>query len=155
MDLPIQHYKENGTDEQLAMRTEWEPCLAHHPPLQSFACDAELAERGSSGGGGGIGAPPPPPPPSKRRFRSPTSRSKAGEPDGKMRDNLMERQVTANDAFCQHCRPAAKPSFGASPRHLIQPASRGQLNPRSYRLSCAASIMQLRCSPDRGRVSSY
>lgn len=100
MDLPIQHYKENGTDDQLAMRTEWEPCLAHHPPLQSFGCDAELAERG--GGGGGGGGPPPPPPPSKRRFRSPTSRTKGTDAmmvgvDGKMRDNLMERQVTIND----------------------------------------------------------
>jgi hypothetical protein len=99
MDLPIQHYKENGAEEQLqqslAMRTEWEPCLAHHPPLQSFGCDAELAERG--------GGPPPPPPPSKRRFRSPTSRNKPNDSamcatmddrHGKMRETLMERQVT-------------------------------------------------------------
>lgn len=98
MDLPIQHYKENGAEEQLqqslAMRTEWEPCLAHHPPLQSFGCDAELAERGG---------PPPPPPPSKRRFRSPTSRNKPNDSamcatmddrHGKMRETLMERQVT-------------------------------------------------------------
>ncbi|XP_046444687.1 endothelin-converting enzyme 2-like isoform X1 [Daphnia pulex] len=98
MDLPIQHYKENGAEEQLqqslAMRTEWEPCLAHHPPLQSFGCDAELAERG--------GGPPPPPPPSKRRFRSPTSRNKPNDSamcatmddrHGKMRETLMERQV--------------------------------------------------------------
>ena len=114
MDLSIQHYKEhNGTLEDLqqqqqqqhpslAMRTEWEPCLAHHPPLQSFSCDADLAERG----------PPPPPPPSKRRFRSPTSSrgGKSGSSDAAMmggsgipiderhgskgmRDTLMGRQV--------------------------------------------------------------
>ena len=80
MDLSIQHYKEhNGTEDSLqqhpggslAMRTEWEPCLAHHPPLQSFtSCDADL----SSGERG-----PPPPPPSKRRFRSPTSLGRAGK----------------------------------------------------------------------------
>lgn len=114
MDFPIQHYsssssKENGSEQELqqslAMRTEWEPCLAHHPPLQSFGCaDAELAERG--GGGVGIGGgPPPPPPPSKRRFRSPTSRNKPNNDNsamcatgmddrhGKMRETLMGRQV--------------------------------------------------------------
>lgn len=104
MDLPIQHYKENGAEEQLqqslAMRTEWEPCLAHHPPLQSFGCDAELAERG--------GGPPPPPPPSKRRFRSPTSRNKPNDSatcatmddrHGKMRETLMDRQVNNKFIF--------------------------------------------------------
>ena len=85
MDLPIQHYKENGSDDQLqqslAMRTEWEPCLAHQS-MQNF--DAELAERA-----------PPPPPPSKRRFRSPTA-CKLSPPDdrsSKGRETLMERQV--------------------------------------------------------------
>ena len=106
MDLAIQHYKENGGAEELqlqqslAMRTEWEPCLAHHPPLQSFGCDAELAERG--------GGPPPPPPPSKRRFRSPTSRNKPSDSamcatmddrHGKMRETLMERQVIFTTFF--------------------------------------------------------
>lgn len=85
MDLPIQHYKENGSDEQLqqslAMRTEWEPCLAHQS-LQNF--DAELGERA-----------PPPPPPSKRRFRSPTARKPSPTDDrpSKQKDTLMERQV--------------------------------------------------------------
>ena len=108
MDFPIQHYKENGAEEQLqqslAMRTEWEPCLAHHPPLQSFGCDAELAERG--------GGPPPPPPPSKRRFRGPTSRNKANDSamcatmddrHGKMRETLMGRQVIIQSIFVHYC----------------------------------------------------
>lgn len=108
MDFPIQHYtKENGAEEQLqqslAMRTEWEPCLAHHPPLQSFGCDAELAERG--------GGPPPPPPPSKRRFRSPTSRNKPNDSamcatmddrHGKMRETLMGRQVIMTILTCRY-----------------------------------------------------
>ncbi len=119
MDLPIQHYKENGAEEQLqqslAMRTEWEPCLAHHPPLQSFGCDAELAERG--------GGPPPPPPPSKRRFRSPTSRNKPNDSamcatmddrHGKMRETLMERQVNFSipqTLFFFFPSPSLSPSF--------------------------------------------
>ncbi len=112
MDLsPIQqHYvKENGAEDQLmhqsAMRTEWEPCLAHHPPLQGFAVGCEDV-------GVGAGQPPPPPPPSKRRFRSPhhgkgglggsNDGSMAMNPlddrahhggSGKMRETLMERQV--------------------------------------------------------------
>jgi len=87
MDLPIQHYKENGSDEQLqqtlAMRTEWEPCLAHQS-LQNF--DAELGERA-----------PPPPPPSKRRFRSPTARKLTPTDDrpSKQKDTLMGRQVNS------------------------------------------------------------
>lgn len=106
MEVPIQHYscKENGAEDQLmqtAMRTEWEPCLAHHPPLQSFVgCDDVVAG----------GNPPPPPPPSKRRFRSPHHAGKGGvdgssssmnamntmdgDRHGKMRgETLMERQV--------------------------------------------------------------
>lgn len=93
MDLPIQHYsKENGAEDQLiqsAMRTEWEPCLAHHPPLQGFVvgtCDDPLSA------GGVHHQPPPPPPPSKRRFRGPQSGSGKGNDGSMVLNPLDDRQ---------------------------------------------------------------
>lgn len=90
MDLPIEHYKENGSDDHQHlplppnMRSEWEPCIPHQSHL---GLDPEL----------GTTPPPPPPPPSKRRFRSSHSNRKSECNDdraaNKFRETLMDRQV--------------------------------------------------------------
>ena len=110
MDIPIQHYKENGADDQYqhqlllqqqqqqqqllhqqsmqqphVQRSEWEPCLPGHQSQQNMMIDSDMGER-----------PPPPPPPSKRRFRSPAVRKPDSSDDrsGKMRETIVDRQVS-------------------------------------------------------------